>query len=304
MSERPAARYIPINRNQQVLRPLDVDRLVDEDHAARKIWRVVKQLDLSRFETETLAVEGVAGRPSHSPHLLVSVWLYAYTKGLHSAREIARQIEYEPGFEWLSGLRPINHHTLSDFRVGHGKALQELFEQVLAMLAMKGLITLERVAVDGTKIRADVNKKSFRRRGRIEAHLELARRHLRELERQEKEEQTTKREASARQRGAREQEQRLEEALAEIERLRAAKKGDKRKEPQASSTDPTASFMWMHDGGVAPAYNVQLTADAKHGLIADLEVVNDPQDGQQIAPAMDRLRQRNGRYPQAQGGPR
>jgi transposase len=89
----------------------------------------------------------------------------------------------------------------------------------------------------------------------------------------------------------------LTEALEEIERLRAAKKGDKRKEPQASSTDPTASFMWINDGGIAPAYNVQITADAKHGLIADLEVVNDPQDGQQIAPAMDRLRQRNGRYP-------
>ena len=126
MSERPAARYIPINRNQQVLRPLDVDRLVDEDHAARKIWRVVDQLDLSRFETEARAVEGQVGRSAHSPHLLVSVWLYAYTKGLHSAREIARQIEYEPGFEWLTGLRPINHHTLSDFRVGHGAALQEL----------------------------------------------------------------------------------------------------------------------------------------------------------------------------------
>jgi transposase len=88
MSERPAARYIAIERNQQVLQPLDVDRLVDEEHPARKIWRVVEQLDLSRFETETRAVEGVAGRPSHSPHLLVSVWLYAYTKGLHSAREI------------------------------------------------------------------------------------------------------------------------------------------------------------------------------------------------------------------------
>jgi len=297
MPQRPAARYIPINRSQQVLRPLDVDRLVDEDHAARKIWRVVEQLDLSRFESEARAVEGQVGRSAHSPHLLVSVWLYAYTKGLHSAREIARQMEYEPGLEWLTGLRPINHHTLSDFGVGHGKALQELFEQVLAMLTMKGLITLERVAVDGTKIRADVNKKSFRRRGRIEAHLELARRHLRELERQESEGQTTKREASARRRGAREQEQRLTEALEEIERLRTAKKGDKRKEPQASSTDPTASFMRTHDGGVAPAYNVQITADAKHGLIADLEVVNDPQDGQQIAPAMDRLRRRNGRYP-------
>ena len=127
MSERPAARYIPINRSQQVLRPLDVDRLVDEDHPARKIWRVVEQLDLSRFECEARAVEGQVGRSAHAAHLLVSVWLYAYTKGLHSAREIARQMEYEPGLEWLTGLRPINHHTLSDFRVGHGEALQELF---------------------------------------------------------------------------------------------------------------------------------------------------------------------------------
>ena len=109
--------------------------------------------------------------------------------------------------------------------MGHGKALQELFEQVLAMLTMKGLITLERVAVDDTKIRVDVNKKTFRRRGRIEAHLELARRHLRELERQESEGQTTKREASARRRGAREQEQRLTEALEEIERFWKRKPG-------------------------------------------------------------------------------
>ncbi len=75
MPERPAARYIPINRNQQVLRPLDVDRLVDDDHPARKIWRVVEQLDLSRFECEARAVEGQVGRSAHSPHLLVSVWL-------------------------------------------------------------------------------------------------------------------------------------------------------------------------------------------------------------------------------------
>ncbi len=47
------------------------------------------------------------GRSAHSPHLLVSVWLYAYTKGIHSARAIVRQAEYEPCFEWLTGLRPI-----------------------------------------------------------------------------------------------------------------------------------------------------------------------------------------------------
>ncbi len=206
-------------------------------------------------------------------------------------------MEYEPALEWLTALRPVNHHTLSDFRVNYGEALRELFEQVLAMLTMKKLITLERVAVDGTKIRADVSKKSFSRAANIRKHLQLARRHIEELERQEAEEQTSKRRQAARRRAVREQEQRLNEALEEIEQLRAAKKDNKAKEPQASSSDPAARFMRMHDGGVAPAYNVQITADAAHGLMADIKVVQAPQDSQQIAPAMDRLRATFKSYP-------
>lgn len=294
----PKPRYLPVDRQQFFLEPLDVDRLIDEDHPARKIWRVVERLDLSRFASEVRAVEGVAGRPSHSPQVLVAVWIYAFSKGLHSAREIERQMRYEPGLRWLTGLNVINHHTLSDFRVGEGEALRELFEQVLAMLTMKGLLTLERVAVDGTKIRADAGKKSFTQRDKIETHLALAREHLDELERQERDEHATQRQQAARRRAAREREQRLEEALAEIERLRAAKKDHKNKPPQASSSDPEAAFMRMHDGGLAPAYNMQVTVDGAHGLIADVAVVNDPQDGQQIIPAMERVKQRWDHYPQ------
>ena len=91
MSDRPAARYLALNRNQHVLRPLDLERLIDDDHAARKIWRVVEGLDLSAFEACARALEGRAGRSAHAPHLLVSVWIYAYSKRLGSAREIARQ---------------------------------------------------------------------------------------------------------------------------------------------------------------------------------------------------------------------
>jgi transposase len=59
------------------------------------------------------------------------------------------------------------------------------------------------------------------------------------------------------------------------------------------------------DAGLAPAYNVQISADAAHGLIADVEVVNDPQDAQQLAPAADRLQETYERYPEqmlADGG--
>lgn len=290
-------RYLPIDRRQHVLRPVDVERLIEAEHSARRIWRLVERLDLSAFEADAKAVEGVAGRPAHSPQVLVSVWIYAYSRGLHSAREIARQMEHEPGLEWLTGLRSINHHTLSDFRVQHGKALRELFEQVLAMLTLKGLITLERVAVDGTKIRADAGKKSFRKRDKIEQHLKAARQHLDALEKAERDEHLSQRREAARRRAAREREQRLEEALEEIERLRAAKKENKKKEPQASSTDPTARFMHTSDGGLAPAYNVQVVADAAQGLIVDIAAVDDPQDASQLAPAMERVKRSQCRYP-------
>ncbi len=298
MDDTAAPRYIPINRNQTILQPLDIEQLIPAEHAARKIWTVVGGLDLSRFELEIQAVEGRAGRNTFPPRLLISIWIYAYSKGLHSAREIERQMAYEPALQWLAGLRTVNHHTLSDFRVAHGEALSELFAQVLAMLTMKKLITLERVAADGTKIRANVSKKSFSQAERIRRHLKLARQHVVELEHQEAEEQTTKRQHAARRRTAHDEEQRLEEALAEIQRLQAEKKHDKKKEPQASATDPNARFMRTSDGGVAPSYNVQVSADAEQGLIVDIEAINDPQDAAQLAPAADRLKERFGRYPQ------
>lgn len=305
MDDTSAPRYIPINRNQKVLQPLDIENLIPAEHPARKIWAVVGGLDLSRFEEQILAVEGRAGRDTFAPQLLISIWIYAYSKGIHSAREIERQLAYEPALQWLAGLRTINHHTLSDFRVAHAEALRELFTQVLAMLTMKKLITLERVATDGTKIRADVSKKSFSRAQTIRRHLQLAQEHIAELERQEAEQQTTKQQQAARRRAARDEEQRLQEALAEIQLLQAEKKYAKDREPQASTTDPKARFMRTSDAGLAPAYNVQISADAAHGLIADVEVVNDPQDAQQLAPAVDRLKETYERYPEqmlADGG--
>ncbi len=56
-------------------------------------------------------------------------------------------MHHKPGLRWLTGLNVINYHSLSDVRVGFGEALRELFEQVLAMLTMKGLITLPRQAI-------------------------------------------------------------------------------------------------------------------------------------------------------------
>jgi transposase len=304
--KKQAARFIEIDRRQMILRPTDVEALIPEEHPARSIWELVGRLDLRRFEEDARAVEGRAGRNAWPPRLLISIWIYAYSRGISSAREISRQCAYEPGLQWLTGLLVVNHHTLSDFRVEQESALRDLFTQVLGMLSMKGLITLERVTQDGTKIRANVNKKSFSRPAKVRSYLALAREQVELMEKQsQEEEQITRREAAARARAQRERVKKLEEALAEIEELQQSKKHERHKEPQVSVSDPEARFMWTSDAGVAPSYNVQLVTDTVQGLIADVQVVNDPQDAQQLAPAMDRVKAVAHRYPEqviADGG--
>jgi len=155
---RPVARGRPrvkrVERGQMVLRVVDVAHLIEEDHPARAIWEFVEKLDLSAYRAPIRAVEGVAGREPFDPAMLISLWIYAYSRGIGSAREVAGRCAYEPAFQWLTGLKEVSHHTLSDFRVAHGAALDELFTEALGVLSAEGLVSLERVMHDGTKIRA------------------------------------------------------------------------------------------------------------------------------------------------------
>src|ERR1700684_2524192 len=103
----PLPRLASIDRSQLLLHTLDVERLIDEDHSARSIWR----MNLSLYHAKITALEGRAGRDHTAPRLLISLWLYAYSQGISSAREIARQCAFEPGFAWLCGLQPISHRN-------------------------------------------------------------------------------------------------------------------------------------------------------------------------------------------------
>src|SRR6202521_318749 len=179
MNKRPLIR--PINRQQMSWRAVDVERLIEQDHRARAIWALVGRLDLSRFyeSIESSAEEG--GRPAIDPHLLISLWVYAYSQGIGSAREVARRCEFDPAFQWLTGLEEVNYHTLADFRVEKQKELDELFTQVLAALSQEGLITLEQVMQDGTKIKAQASTRSFQREEVVREHLEKARQRVAEM---------------------------------------------------------------------------------------------------------------------------
>src|SRR3989442_15918109 len=138
-----------INREQMLWRAVDVEQLIAEDHVARAIWELVGRLDLDGFYAGIECSEDEGGRPAFDPQLLISLWVYAYSQGIGSAREVARRCEGDPAFQWLTGWEEVNYHTLADFRVEKAQEFDELFTQVLAALSQEGLITLEQVMKDG-----------------------------------------------------------------------------------------------------------------------------------------------------------
>jgi transposase len=288
----PPPRLASINRSQLVLHTIDVEHLIDQDHGARSIWELVGRLNLSLYHAEIAAVEGRAGRDHTAPQLLISLWLYAYSQGISSAREIARRCEFDPSFEWLCGLRPISHRTLSGFRSSYKDALDDVFVQVVGMLSVEGLITMQRVTLDGTKIKANASGNTFRRKEKIEAHLALARKQVQEMNAQAaEEEKACKRQSAAKRRAGRQRISRLEAAFREVERLQEGRKHDRDYVARASTTDPEAHVMRNGEGGTVPSYNVQLVTDTAHGLVVNVEATTDAIDYRQLEPALNRCQQ-------------
>lgn len=293
----------PVQRDQLCWRPVDVEQLIGGDHPARAIWEVVGRLDLSGYYDAIECDAERGGRPATDPRLLISLWVYAYSEGIGAAREVSRRCEWDPAFQWLTGCEVINYHTLADFRVQQRSVLDKLFTQLLGMLSAEGLITLAQVTQDGTKIKALAAGKSFRRKQRIQQHLELARQQVAALS-DPNAEAPNQRMEQARRRAARERQARLEQTLTEVQALPA--QGRKPEEElRVSTSDPQARQMKQADGGYAPSYNVQIATDAAHGLIVDVAVVQAGNDAEQLAPAVERVQQRMQALPQqmlADGG--
>jgi transposase len=286
-----------VNRQQMILRAVDVEKLLEPEHPARAIWELVGRLDLSRFTATIASVEGEAGRPAYDPQLLISLWIYAYSEGVSSAREVARRCEYHPAYQWLTGCQVVNHHSLSDFRVEHQGALDELFAQVLGVLSADGLISLERVMHDGTKVRAQASGRSFRRESTLREHLERARQRVRSMG-DPREEGPNLRRGRAQERAARERVERLEQALEEMQKVQGTPSAkQRRKQGRVSETDPEARFMKQSDGGTAPSHNVQISTDATHSLIVGVSVTQAASDEGQLPGALQEVQRHFGRLP-------
>jgi len=294
-----APRLRTADRRQIELRPFDLESLLPPEHRARTVWSAVERLDLSGFHAAIRARGSEPGRSATDPAILVCLWLFATSEAVGSARELERLCKEHDAYRWICGGVSMNHHTLSDFRVGHGKALDDLMTQVLAVLLRKKLVRLERTAQDGMRIRASAGAASFRREPSLKACLAEAEAQVRRLKAEVASPipGTRTRQQAAAERAARERKERIEEALAELPKARAVKDKKDQEKARVSTTDAEARVMKMGDGGFRPAYNVQLATDVDSRVVVGVKVTNAGGDAAQMTPMLDDIERRTSTRP-------
>ena len=307
--------YRAYQPEQSLLLPPDLRDWVPAEHLVWFVSDLVDELDLTAIEAY---YEGeTRGQPPYHPRLMVKLLVYGYCQGVRSSRKIAQRLDEDVAFRALAaGNRP-DFRTISDFRKIHLKALEGLFEQVLRLALESGALKLGRVALDGTKMKANASKHKAMSWKRMRETEKRLRREAREIlaaaEQADAEDDARwgdKRgdelpaELARRQsRLARIRE--AKKALAERTRERAAEAGEPEEEARKASprdkdqynfTDPESRIM-KAGGGFEQAYNAQAAVEPVGQLIVGQTLTNEANDKRQLQPLVEAIERQTGQRP-------
>lgn len=143
--------------DQGLLLPPSLDDWLPADHLARFIAELVDEhLDLSRIHA---AYEEGRGAPPYDPRLMVRILLLGYTTGVRSSRKLEAACVDVVAFRWLAAGTAPDYRSIARFRKRHLSALGHLFVQALSLCQAAGMVALGRVALDGTKVRANASRR-------------------------------------------------------------------------------------------------------------------------------------------------
>jgi transposase len=293
--------YVP---EQTLLLPPALGDWLPEGHLARFISDVVDSLDLSEVED---AYTEERGYPPYHPAMMVKVLLYGYCTGTHSSRRLAALIVDNVACRYLAAGNEPDFRTLNEFRRRHGDALGVVFVAVLLLCQKAGLVKLGRVAIDGTKVKANASKHkamSYDRMTEKEAQLETeVRRLLQEADRVDEEED---RKYGKDRRGdelpdelARRESRlkKIREAKAELEaeakeKAKAEGKPEEGAKPapkaQRNFTDPESKIMKGSDGFIQ-GYNAQIAVDETSQVIVAQHVTSKANDVEQLQAVVEKI---------------
>jgi transposase len=306
-------RTAEVPREQLVLWACKLEDAVPADHPVRHVDFLLKtesfHATFGAWEREYVLLEG---KPPYHPRDLTGLYLYGMMNRIRSSRQLEAACYNRLDVIWLmSGQHP-DHSTISDFVSGHGQRLRSLFKDVLRVAIKAGLVKLEQVAIDGTKIEADAGKGSVHKESTIATQLTGVDEQIQALEAEWQANET--REASLfgdqvpwkpsesgspKQRLAKlEREQkRLREALAAIKRRREETVGGRDPKAIGSVTDPPSRAMQDKEGKTKPNYNAQLAVDTSNGVVTARDVNDQPEDSGLLVPMLSQVQENCGRLP-------
>lgn len=298
-----------------MLLPPDLRDWVPAGHLVWFVSELVDELDLTSIEAHYEAE--TRGQPPYHPRLMVKLLVYGYCLGVRSSRKIAQRLDEDVAFRALAaGNRP-DFRTVSDFRKIHLQALEGLFEQVLRLALESGALQLGRVALDGTKMKANASKHKAMSSKRMRETERRLRREAREIlaaaEQADAEEDARWGEKRGDELPAElaRRESRLarireaKKALAARARERAAEAGESeeqarkakpRDKDQYNFTDPESRIM-KSGGGFEQAYNAQAAVEPAGQLIVGQTLTNEANDKRQLQPLVEAVERQTGRRP-------
>jgi transposase len=306
--------YRPYYPNEDLLLPPSLRDWLPENHLAYFVSDVVDQLDLSGME----AVYGneKRGQPPYDPQMMTKVLVYGYCVGVFSSRRIERRLVEDIAFRVLAADNQPNFRTISDFRKIHLNTLEGLFEQVLKIALEAGALKVGRVALDGTKVKANASK-----------HKAMSYDHMLEKEKALKAEvkqlllqaEAADAEEDARygkNRSGDELPAELERRETRIRKIREAKRAIEQRarakaeaegsdpkhakpkdKDQYNFTDPESRIMKGADGFVQ-AYNAQAAVEPDLQLIVGQAVTQAPNDKEQLLPMVAVIEEQSGQRPE------
>lgn len=270
----PRYKQMPQDPTQIWLIPPSLDEMISKDDVVRVFSEVLDHLDWNIMEREY----SERGTPAYPPKVMTKLLVFAYSKGIRSSRKIEELLENDLRFIWLAGGLKPDFHTIARFRKDKKDAFERLFAGSVRLCKELGLLNLNIVAVDGTKIAADASKKSLYDRGRLDKQLEAVRAILREAEAADGLDDETYGNSNGRE---------IPEHLKDAKRREAMLNdlSDKINESGAKiiSTSDEDCRMMKTSGKIRPAYNVQAAADSESQVIVAMKVTQCANDVGQLS---------------------
>ena len=303
--------YLP---EQDLLLPPSLREWLPDNHLAYFVSDVVDQLDLSAIEC--VYEEEDRGQPPYHPRMMTKILLYGYCVGIFSSRRIQKRLVEDVPFRVLAAGNQPDFRTIADFRKLHLTALEELFQQVLRITLETGTMKLGRVALDGSKVKANASKHKAMSYGRMQDTEKRLREEVRKLLSQAETADAEEDTHYGRERRGDELPEELQRRETRIQRIREARQAlEVRAREQAESagkkpeeakptpkaqynfTDPESRIMKGPDGFVQ-AYNTQIAVEPNFQFIVGQTVTPAANDKQQMAPLVEAIQEQSGQKPE------